>query len=74
VNVPARSPEAAARPTRSRVGVTSAVDLLLAEEDAARKDAAAHPVRDAPTEQVRAASAGRVFTRHGGNVLPLLEN
>ncbi len=46
-------------------------DLLLAESDAARKDAAAHPVRDDTTERVKAATAGRLFTRHGGNVLPL---
>ena len=48
------------------------VDLLLAESDTARKEAAAHPVRDDTTEQVKAATAGRLFTRHGGNVLPAL--
>jgi hypothetical protein len=47
------------------------VDLLLAESDTARKEAAAHPVRDDTTERVKAATAGRVFLRHGGNV-PLL--
>jgi hypothetical protein len=40
--------------------------------DAAPKDAATHPVRHAAAEQVTAAGAGRIFTRHGGNVLPAL--
>jgi hypothetical protein len=48
------------------------VDLLLAESDTTRKEAAAHPVRDDKTERVKAATAGRLFTRHGGNVLPAL--
>jgi hypothetical protein len=45
------------------------VDLLLANSDAAPKDASAHPVRDAATDQVNAADAGRLFTQHGGTVL-----
>jgi glutamine synthetase adenylyltransferase len=48
------------------------VDLLLAEDDAARKEAAAHPVRNHTTERVKAADSVRLFTRHGGNVLPAL--
>ena len=50
------------------------VDLLLAESVTARKEAAAHPVRDNTTERVKAATAGRLFTQHGGNVLPIFRS
>jgi hypothetical protein len=50
------------------------VDLLLAESVTARKEAAAHPVRDDTTERVKAATAGRLFTQHGGNVLPIFRS
>jgi glutamine synthetase adenylyltransferase len=67
-----RSPHIAKAIARDPHLLMKTVDLLLAESDAARKDAAAHPVRNDTTEQVKAATAGRVFTRHGGNVLPAL--
>ena len=50
------------------------VDLLLANSDAAPKDASAHPVRDAATDQVNAADAGRLFKQHGGNVLSVFRS
>jgi hypothetical protein len=67
-----RSPEIAQAVARDPDLLMKTVDLLLAESDTARKAAAAHPVRDDTTERVKAATAGRVFTRHGGNVLPAL--
>jgi glutamine synthetase adenylyltransferase len=67
-----QSPHIAKAIARDPALLMKTVDLLLAESDTARKDAAAHPVRDAPTEPVKAANAGRLFTRHGGNVLPAL--
>ena len=50
------------------------VDLLLADSDAAPKDASAHPVRDAATDQVNAADAGGLFKQHGGNVLSVFRS
>jgi hypothetical protein len=46
------------------------VDLPLAESDATLKEAAAHSVRGAAKQQIEAAPGNRIFTRHGGNVLP----
>jgi hypothetical protein len=66
-----RSPQIVATIGRDKGLLVKAVDALLAESDTERKEAAAHPVRDDTTERVKAATAGRLFTRHGGNVLPL---
>jgi hypothetical protein len=51
--------------------LAKAVDALLVDSDPARKEATPRPVR-AAKEQVAAADGGRIFTRHGGNVLPVV--
>jgi hypothetical protein len=48
-----------------------AKELAWARRPLAEAGLSKHPVRDDTTEQVKAATAGRLFTRHGGNVLPL---
>lgn len=63
-----RSPHIAKAIARDPALLMKTVDLLLAESDAAPKEAAQRPVRTAKG-QVGAADEGRIFTAHGGNVL-----
>jgi phosphoenolpyruvate carboxylase len=66
-----QSPHIAKAVARDPDVLMKTVDLLLAESDATRKEAATRPPR-AAKEQVGTADKGRIFTRHSGNVLPAL--
>jgi hypothetical protein len=62
-----RSPQIVGTIGRDKGLLVKAADALLAESDPARKEATPRPAK----EQAKTARTGRIFTRHGGNVLPV---
>jgi hypothetical protein len=69
-----RSPHIAKAIARDPDLLMKTVDLLLAESDATRKEAAARTVRHAAREHVETSDGRRISRRHGGNVLPAVRS